>query len=362
VEGGDTPVQPPGAISPTTPEAPDKPVNPEEPVEPEEPAAPAGPPKVTDAQVYLFGNDGSLPLYTGSGSVVIEDGIGGGGQISNGKLSFTVPETIPPSNLAAISDGFKPEPGVVVEIDTIAISDPVAKGAMIWGFDFTEQTGDFPNAPYQVFPVKDITKNGSSFIVYLYVDKPLTIKGRLKTKEVTTGADWTRTWISDDEWDVALQAGWNRIQLTHWYDNKPNDYSQTNSYNYKNAPADTSAFKWVLNPDFEIEEFPYIFDAPSHTVALNIMSQGDGTNAYLPADPECDRWEHASATEFPAGGKWNNTDNDASSTQWIEFDTAAKTLKYHWENNGGSSPFERRGIYHNVEAGDTLRVAWLYND
>lgn len=229
--------------------------------------------------------------------------------------------------------------------DTIEISDnsPV-KGMTMPSFSFIEETGDFPGAPYHLYFQKDRTNSGNSFILFIYVEKPLTIKGRLKTTKITlSGGDRTYTRNSLMEWDVSLQAGWNKIQADNTYGETDTPGGSVTDFAsiIKNAPADTSDFKWTLQPDFDLE-YPFSFGAASHTVTL------DGNE-----------WEHASATTFPAGGEWNNTANSRGSSEWIEFDTAAKTLIYHRQYSG-NSPCERKGMYR-VEA-NTLKVMWLSDD
>jgi hypothetical protein len=348
VEGSDTPVPAPGGISPTKPEAPDKPLEPAEPEKPaetedsEEPEKPGvnTPPVVKDEPVhFLLDNMTGLTIpYIGSGTVALETGEDIG-QISAGKLSLAVPETVSGSRLQTLSDLLPLGEGTPVE-GAIVFSDPGAKGAMFDAFEFTEQEGGFPGAPHSLFLIKDLRKSDDTLIAYLYVDKPLTIKGRCKTRGERTEGDHTLIDISDEKYDLNLQAGWNRFQYTSKLteNNKPGVYESTQTISFENAPADISAFKWVLwswmiQPDRVHGEYPFIFYPDFHLVALNIMGRGDDH----PISSRCDKWEHESATEFPADGEWYNTGNDENSAEWMEFDTAAGTLKYHYDNHNGIS-------------------------
>jgi hypothetical protein len=193
---------------------------------------------------------------------------------------------------------------------------------------------------------KDISSSGISYILFFYVDKALTIKGRLKT--TASSGSYTRN--SDTQWDVDLQAGWNKVQDTVTYHDTSlgesgsvTDFTST----IKNAPADISVFKWTLEPDFWATKYPFDFDSTTKTVKLDITRQDP-----LPLDdPGCDSWVHGTATTFPADGKWYR--GIFGSPEWIEIDTASKTLEVH---SGSVSSDYTKGTYH--AEGDTLTVRW----
>jgi hypothetical protein len=321
VEGGGTPVSPPSDITPTDPNNPTKPVN----------------PVITNADVYISIYSGTPIPYTGSGTIA------GFGKIEDGKLSLAYPGTVPDSGLTTLSADAYKSPGAAIIEDKLTFSASDVKGTMGDFLEFTEEEGDFPGSPYLLSFLKRDTGNKRVSIFYLYVNKPLSITGWLKTEKITQIAGMTRTSTSVDEWkSVTLKTGWNKLQCD--YDssetNHPSGDSESIRSNiFRNASADTpSGFQWVLENDFEVTTHAYTFNSGTSTVTLkDFRWVGSGDS----------QWEQASAVTFPANGKWYKVGDNSV---WIEFDTAKRTMEFH---DGFS---DRTGVYH--IAGNTLRWAW----
>jgi hypothetical protein len=323
VEEDDTPVPPPSEITPTNPSSPTNPVN----------------PIITNADVYISIYSGTPIPYTGSGTIA------GFGKIEDGKLSLTYPGTVPDSGLTTLSAEAYTPPGATIIENKLTFSASDVKGTMGDFLEFTEEEGDFPGSPYSLsFRKRDTGDKGVS-IFYLYVNKPLSITGWLKTEQITQVAGMTFTDTFVDEWkSVTLKTGWNKLQCD--YDGSKTDHPNGNSEAirsciFRNAPADTpSGFQWTLYNDFELTTHAYTFDSGTNTVTLkDFRWVGPGDSS---------QWKQASAVTFPADGKWYKADN---SSVWIEFDTAKRTMEFH---DGTSN--DRTGVYH--IASNILRWAW----
>jgi hypothetical protein len=50
---------------------------------------------------------------------------------------------------------------------------------------------------------------------------------------------------TEEEWDLTLQPGWNKIQRNFSRNSTSGGYKVTERY--VNAPDDTSGFKWTIN-------------------------------------------------------------------------------------------------------------------
>jgi hypothetical protein len=234
VEEDDTPVSPPGETTPT------KPGNPNE-------LDPTAPPRITNIQVLRCASaSNNITQYNGSGDVYIRMGARDFGRINNGKLSLVFPYPVPVTVWTL--ESFTERSEDTVELThNITLSNSTTSGFLVGDLGFLEDSGsDRTTFGF----VKDINKtdanNGTCvFISYLYVDKPLTITGTLNWKEVVTGGTWTTTYETQEQWNLNLQPGWNKIQR---------EFSRTGSGSgtttiteiYTNALDDTS-FQWTID-------------------------------------------------------------------------------------------------------------------
>jgi hypothetical protein len=247
VEGG-TPISPSGEITPT------KPNNPAEP-------DPTAPPRITNVQVYEHdtSTNNAVTQYNGNGTVYFRDGNNTPfGEVSNGKLSLVFPYPVPVTVWTL--ESFTERSENTVELTrNITLSNSTTKGFVMSDLGFLEDGGS-DRASFGF--VRDINRQDANsgsctYVSYLYVDKQLTITGTLNWKEVVTGTNpqgtWTETTECDEQWNLTLEPGWNKVQR---------EFSRTDDANndmwnvheditevYTNVPNDdTSGFQWTINP------------------------------------------------------------------------------------------------------------------
>jgi hypothetical protein len=283
VEGSDTPVQPPAGISPTKPEKPTEPLEPEEPEEPKEPADPAepgepekpvpdGPPVIKDEQVWEYTWDpntpdsGALTQYAGSATVETRsDSAEVLGQISDGKLSLNFPDPVSKAT-SWTTESFtaRSDENPLVTRVTVVANDVTFSAGSVNGFIMDELEFDDTEKHRALGFAKNVVREGNNngtclYVSYWYVDKALTINGRLEwEKEISAGDDtysWTETREYDEQWNLTLQPGWNMVQRNFSREGKSKiegthrDIEIQITELYTNIPNnDTSDFKWTVNP------------------------------------------------------------------------------------------------------------------
>jgi len=163
---------------------------------------------ISNEQVVEYDWDHNLTESTGNWTID-DDGIGGSGSISNGKLSYSVGT---PNNLAGIND-------LCTELEwsfwgtTFSASDPSAKYLLL---ELSKQNGGFLEKGEFKESVKGNTYTQyDAFLYHLYVDKDVTITA----SEVKDSDPWTDpytgiTYSGTSTFKavkLALKAGWNTV-------------------------------------------------------------------------------------------------------------------------------------------------------
>jgi hypothetical protein len=315
-------------------------------------------PTVTDAAVYLLDNSSyDYTPYSGSGTLKLlymnTEGNGPEitdtktGEITNGKVSFTFPDT--PSGIQffnltlmtadpVASNGVGYTEEITGKSGGFTISDPAARIAF-YASRFIPDGDSDPWYYYLNFASRTRTKTDATevytegFIQHIYADRTVTAKGtRTYTRVTTYTGGWQDTDINTETYDVTLLPGWNILYFTDVYSYNSGTATYTGKvYSDKTKVEDQfniNNWKWELQASFK--QMPYVLEDGGKTVSLNFLSRGDGTKTYLPTESECDRWEHESGATFPAAGKWTNKKN---SSEYLVFpDGTDGTMTLHWWN------------------------------
>ena len=124
-----------------------------------------------------------------------------------------------------------------------------------------------------------------------------------------------------------------KAQVLQWYAEDPGEFAdfiasinEQYGYNLPGNPnnwtdADWNNFAKAMEAGFsETNSYPYSTDG--NTLIFNPQKRGDGTSIYIPADPDCDKWDLDPATmgSFPVG-TWENQDNNVIYDESVEFKT-----------------------------------------
>jgi hypothetical protein len=224
---------------------------PEETLTPNKPGTPntpsGGKTSVQNANVYLengallsgINADVFLELE-GEGNVEIKIG-----SITNGKLSFTLPDDI--SNDAAygweqIAERYSYKVGETTPWDDIVTKNSVVvsqKDAK-WldsGFYCTTHEGNGYALSYSATEEEGTEINGG----YIYLDKSTTLKGDW----TMTWSDQSDTWIYNQTFDCTFTAGWN---ILYWINTEETDENTTHTETqtvFTTPPA--ASMKWVAS-------------------------------------------------------------------------------------------------------------------
>jgi len=168
---------------------------------------------ISNEQVVEYDWDHNLTESTGNWTID-DDGIGGSGSISNGKLSYSIGT---PNNLASIND-FCTKWKNNWFGTTVSASDPSAKYLLLElsSIDLSKQNGGSLEKGEFKESVKGNTYTQyDAFLYHLYVDKDVTITA----SEVKDSDPWTdpNTGITYSGTStakavkLALKAGWNTV-------------------------------------------------------------------------------------------------------------------------------------------------------
>jgi hypothetical protein len=213
-------------------------------------------------QVYLEnwnGND-SISYQDYTGNLTVSGNYGGSGAITNGKLKYSIGT---PGNLKTLN--FK---DFLDDFGSITSTPASVKGVVLEVLDISG-SGDYYGVGKGNTAISAVT-NGFLYtfedVMYVYVEKDLTVSGRGSTDgprtETVGDTQFTHTVITKD-FSLALKTGWNAVYLkdenletsTGTVTNPPKKVVSTDTYTVSLGNPD---LKWVLNKKSDRSLMPQI--------------------------------------------------------------------------------------------------------